>query len=329
MAFTTRTRDDIRYGYAVGRVRVLEGRLLSRATFERLLDAPDLREQKRVLAETHVGRYLEAADSAEDVERALEAALGDLYEEFLERADLPPAVVRYFRLPHDYANLRATVKARLLGIQPSGSLSSLGSVPVEAFAQPAGLPEPLAFTATLWDEYETPPDLDEVEAEIDRALFEELEEAARESKVRFLRELTTLRIDLANVRVLVRARAKGVSAADLAGRLIPGGTAALLDLANIAPRLGAEDLVEAIVDTRALRHVTAHDLGDIERFDLLADSLLAERMTAARRAANGPEPVLAYVLAREAEVLVLRTLVVGRLSGLDSEAVRQRLRGHV
>ena len=96
MPAATRIRDDIRYGYAVGRVRVLEGKLLSRGTFERLLDAADLREQKRVLAETHVGRYLESAETAADVERALEASLADLYDEFLARADLPASVVTYF-----------------------------------------------------------------------------------------------------------------------------------------------------------------------------------------------------------------------------------------
>ena len=329
MPLTTRMRDDIRYGYAVGRVRVLEGRLLPRATFERLLDAPDLREQKRILAETYVGRYLESAETAEDVERALEESLGDLFEEFLERADLPPAVVQYFRLPYDYANLRATVKARLLGVAQDGALSSLGSVPVEEFAHPADLPDALSELATAWDDTEEPPDLDEVEAEIDRAMFAALEVAAHESKIRFLRDVTAFRIDLANTGVLLRGRAKGVPVGELFGRLIPGGMPALEDLAASAPRLGMEELADAIVKTGALGHVSPGDLSDLERFDLLADSLLAERQFAARRVPGGPQPVLAYVAARMAEVLVLRTVLVGRLSGLDSESVRRRVREHL
>jgi len=39
--------------------------------------------------------------------------------------------------------------------------------------------------------------------------------------------------------------------------------------------------------------------------------------------------VLAYVAARQAEVLVLRTVLVGRLSGLESESVRARVREHL
>ena len=152
MSATVRIRDDIRYGYAVGRVRVLDGRLLSRTTFERLLDAPDLREQKRILAETHVGRYLEGAETAGEVERALDASLADLYDEFLLHADLPAAVVAYFRLPYDYANLRAALKARVLGIA-AGELSALGSAPPEAFASDgSGLPEEMRELLVRWDD---------------------------------------------------------------------------------------------------------------------------------------------------------------------------------
>lgn len=330
MAYATHIRDDIRYGFAVGRVRVLEGRLLPRATFERLLDAPDLTEQKRILAETHVGRYLESAESAEGVERALEASLADLYDEFLEQADLPAAVVRYFQLPHDFANLRAAVKARVLGIPQGGLLSGLGSIPAESFLTSGSeLPEPFDELLTAWDGAEEPPSLDDVEVAIDRALFGALSAAARESGVRFLYELTALRIDVANSRVLLRARAKSLPVAEVSHHLLDGGTRALVALGAGASRMSAEELAIAIVKTRALGRTTEDDLADLARFDLVSDALVAERTLAARRAPGGAEPVLAYVLAREAEVLALRALVVGRLAGLDRELVRSRLKGRL
>ena len=329
MSATVRIRDDIRYGYAVGRVRVLDGRLLSRTTFERLLDAPDLREQKRILAETHVGRYLEGAETAGEVERALDASLADLYDEFLLHADLPAAVVAYFRLPYDYANLRAALKARVLGIA-AGELSALGSAPPEAFASDgAGLPEEMRELLVRWDDAEEPPALDDLEAVVDRAMFAALVDAARASKVRFLRGLVALRVDLANARVLVRGRAKGLRSTEVESRLVPGGSKALGALAIGAAGLSAAELAGAIVGTGALGRASEADLADVERFDLMADGLLAGRMQEARRAAGGAEPVLAYVLGREAEVLLLRTAVVGRLAGLDREAVRTRLRERI
>lgn len=327
MTASTRIRDDIRYGYAVGRVRVLDGQLLSRATFERLLDAPDLREQKRILAETHVGRYLEGMETADDVERALEASIADLYDEFLERADLPKPVVTFFQVPHDYANLRAALKARVLGIPATGILSSLGSAPVEALAgDGAGLPAEMRDLLTAYDGAETTPSLDDVESLVDRAMFAALSAAAHASRVRFLRELATLRIDLANARLLVRARTKALPPSELEARFVPGGSKALRALTAEAPRMTAAGLAEALAETRALPGITEADLAEVERFDIAADAALAARTRAARRAAGGAEPVLAYVLGREAEVLLLRTAVAGRLAGLDPEGVRARLK---
>ncbi len=329
MTATVRIRDDIRYGYAVGRVRVLDGRLLSRNTFERLLDASDLREQKRILAETHVGRYLEGAETAGEVERALDASLADLYEEFLLRADLPPAVVAYFRLPYDYANLRAALKARVLGV-PAPEPSTLGSLPAEAYLGAGeGLPEEMRALLVRWDDAEEPPALDDLEAAVDRAMFAALAAAARASKVRFLRELAVLRIDLANARLMVRARAKGLPSSEIESRVVPGGSKELAALATAVPALSAAELAARIADVGALGKVSEADLADIERFDLMADSLLAARMREGRHAAGGAEPVLAYILGREAEVLLLRIAVVGYLAGLDSETVRARLRERI
>ncbi|MBN1192146.1 MAG: V-type ATPase subunit [Coriobacteriia bacterium] len=330
MATTTRIRDDLRYGYAVGRVRVLSGRLLSGVTFERLLDAPDLCEQKRILAETHVGRYLEHAETAAEVERALDASLADLYDEFLERAELPAAVVKYFQAPHDFANLRLTVKSRVLGVPVDEPLSPLGSIPPEDFAgEGTALPASMRELLTTWDEAAETPDLDEVETLVDREMFSALDAAARASKVRFLRELTKLRIDLANARLLVRSRTKGLPPAEITARFVPGGSQSLKALVLAAPRMSASDLSEAIAATRALGTMSEADLTDIERFDASADSLIAQRMLSARRSPGGAEPVLAYVLGREAEAMLLRTVMVGRLAGLDREHVRASLRERI
>jgi V/A-type H+-transporting ATPase subunit C len=86
--------DPKRYGFAVGRVRVLETRLLGRSTFERLLDAHSFREQLRILSETPYGVYLEGVTTAEGVEAALDGSLRDLYNDFLEQANLPEDIVR-------------------------------------------------------------------------------------------------------------------------------------------------------------------------------------------------------------------------------------------
>lgn len=327
MAGLTSTRDDIKYGFAVGRVRVLQAKLLSRSVYERLIDAPDFAEQRRVLSETAFGRYLEHAQTAEDVERALDASLGDLYGEFLLEAGLPEAVVRFFRLPYDYRNLRAALKSRVLGAA-SPVLSALGTVEPSAFAGSGEeLPAEMAAILTAWDEAEEQPLLADLETVVDHALFDALAGEAKRSRVAFLRELMTLRIDLATIRVLLRANAKRLPAAAVRAALIDGGTKRLRDLAAEVGRMDAEELAEAIIGTRAVAGLEIRDLLDLDRYDLVAAALEARRMASARMAPSGAEPVLAYVLARESEVVALRTVLVGRLVGLDREVVRERLRG--
>ncbi|MCE5190546.1 MAG: V-type ATPase subunit, partial [Actinomycetia bacterium] len=87
-------RDSVRYGFAIGKVRVLETRIFGAGTYERLVDAPTFAEQKRVLSDTVYGRYLEGATNADDVEVGLEAALDDFYR-FLDESSLPEPVVRF------------------------------------------------------------------------------------------------------------------------------------------------------------------------------------------------------------------------------------------
>ncbi|HSK48512.1 MAG TPA: V-type ATPase subunit, partial [Coriobacteriia bacterium] len=89
------TRDSLRYGFAVGKVKVLETRTLDASAYERLLDAPSFAEQKRLLSETPYGRYLEDAETPDDVEHALDEALENFYG-FLKAAALPEPVMRFF-----------------------------------------------------------------------------------------------------------------------------------------------------------------------------------------------------------------------------------------
>ncbi|MFA5844578.1 MAG: V-type ATPase subunit [Coriobacteriia bacterium] len=318
--------DPIRYGFAVGRVRVLETRLLGRPTFERLLDAPTFAEQRRVLSETHVGRYLEGAQTSADVERGLAASLADLYKEFLEASDLPESVVSFFRLPHDFGNVVSVLKARLLGIEPEGLLSPLGSVALEALSGDLGeLPAGLGPFAASVLASDPPPTTAGLETLADRALYASLTEAALSSRVPFLARLATMRIDLANAKALLRAGSFGLSPAEALERVIPGGDPGLAALAADV-RLPLGDLAARIAARPTLTGATAAELADQDGLDVVLDDLAASELADARRVPYGPAPVIAYVLAREGEALALRSLLLGKLASVDPAVLRARLR---
>ncbi len=322
--------DSLRYGYAVGRVRVLETRLLKRSYFERLLDAHDFAEQRRILSETIYGGMLEGALTAEDVERALDAGLVALYKDFLESANLPGDIVRYFRTLHDYDNLRGRLKAEALGIPAAELIGPLGSVPAELFAGPAsGLPRTLATVETALRAEVTSDDgtivLDDIDPVVDRAMQAELLEIALGSGSRFLGEMGRLGVDIRNTRAFVRGRVRDLPQADIARWIAPGGTIAPAEYAAWH-RLPLAEAGQRLAATHAFRGIDPQTIVDPSAFDILMDAAITRRLRVARMIAVGPEPVLAYVLAREAETRSVRTLLVGKLAGVSTDVLRSRLR---
>ena len=341
------TRESIRYGFAVGKVRVLETKVFTQSTYERLLDAADFAEQRRILSDTVYGRYLEGAETSSDVERGLDQALDDFYA-FLDESNLPDAVVRFFREPHDFANLKGALKAELLGIPADGLLVGLGTIPVEDFAGPLeDLPAPFGPLAervlsaaqergavakeTSSRQGRAPSSepaegaLKHVDSLVDAGMFVELARLGRESKSTFLRDLASLQVDIANLKALLRARLAGVPAKDALEAVLEGGNlpaATLADLyetplSDIGARLAALPFLSAI---------PASEFADISQLDVVADNLVVEHLRRARLVPFGAEPVIAYVMGREAEVRAVRTLLLGRLAGISTEVLRARLR---
>lgn len=324
-------RDPLRYGYAVGRVRVLESRMLGRSHFERLLDASDFAAQQRILSETVYGAVLEGAQTCEDVERALDVWLAELYDDFLETANLPEEIVNYFRVMYDYENIRGRLKAEVYGIPVADLVGPLGSISAEEFTAPTSeLPPDLAKAESRLRELLLAEDgetlsADDIDCRVDDALQAELLRIADESSSRFLLLLARQTVDTGNVRAFVRARRSEAPHSEVARWFTPGGTIAPAELAALY-RLPLAEAAERIALFPAFRGIDAEAIVDAQRFDTAMEGVAARRLHNARMVAIGPEPVLAYVMIRQAEVRAVRTLLIGKLSGVDTELLRTRIR---
>ena len=127
------TRDSIRYGFAVGR-SACSRRACSAAPRTsgcstrrlRRAAADPFRDALRALPGGRADRR--ATWSAASTRRSRAST------EFLDEAELPEPVVRFFRLRYDFANLKAALKARGSGCRRRACSSTLGTVPAEAFA---------------------------------------------------------------------------------------------------------------------------------------------------------------------------------------------------
>jgi len=318
-------RGAIRYGFAVGRVRVLEAGLLSNATLERLLDAKTFEAQKRVLADTVYGRYLEHAQTGRDVEQGLDEFNADIFD-FMEESNLPEAVIRFFRVSEDYVNLKSSLKARAVGAELEVPGIRHGSVDRERFVGSLEtLPAPFGEVAAQAMDEDGEVVRDLVDRITDAALFRDLLVMAKEADSDYLIGLARLTIDLGNLRLIVRSKRAGRRLADVGEELFEGGTVDPKDLLALYP-LDVAEMATRLSGMAPFKEVSSEHIANVERLDVVADNLLMRHAKKARLIAVGVEPVVGYVIARHSEIVVLRMLLLGKLAGLGAEAMRRRIR---
>lgn len=328
MTQTVSIKDPLRYGFAVGRVRVLETRLLKHSHYVRLLDAADFGEQRRVLSETPYGAYLDDASTADDIELALDRALADLLGDFLGSANLPEAVVEYFRVGEEYNDLRGLLKAEALGIPPADLVGGAGSVSIGDLAAgrlPASLAAALRLIRAQATTTEDELRIELIDPAVDAGLYRAIARLAAASGNDYLREIARVTADLANIKIFVRMRVKELPVADAMRLFVEGGSIPHERFIALY-RLSAEEAAQRLTAVGALRGVDPVALFDPARFDVVADRVVARQLARARMVAVGPEPVVAYVLTRRAEIATVRTLLIGRFVGAPRDLLRSRLR---
>ena len=72
--------------------------------------------------------------------------------------------------------------------------------------------------------------------------------------------------------------------------------------------------------------LSAPGSGALTDFERQCDDAVMEYLGAGRRVAFGEQPIVGYLYAREAEMTAIRTILSGRMAGLDGDTIRQRLR---
>jgi len=145
----------------------------------------------------------------------------------------------------------------------------------------------------------------------------------------FLVNYARHRLDLANIKTFLRFHYRGESADKLEKNLLPGG--------HIEPRLFKMACGQPWADLHPLLMKT--DYGWLWEKSLLAleerntfivmereiENFLIRLWRQAKEITFGPEPVLAYAMARLHEIELVRLIIIGRMLHLPAEMIRERL----
>lgn len=318
------------YLHISARIHTLETRLLTRERMERMLSARSAEDAARVLSECGYGEFPVLTPTA--IEVALNRVRLELFAE-LRRFAPNPSLVDVFCVKYDYHNAKALLKAAATGRDAGPLLLDAGRYPAGQLREDVERGDldrySQVFRQAVAQARETLASSGDPQAAdfiLDRAYYQEMLQAARDSGSVFLEGYVRLSIDAANLRALVRSLRMGKGPDFLKRALLSGGNVPLDRLLTVSggdlPSLFAQTPLEEAAQAGA----DALGGGALTQFERLCDNALTAHVSQARRVPFGEQPLIGYLYARESELTAIRVILTGRLAGLDTETIRERLR---
>jgi V/A-type H+-transporting ATPase subunit C len=327
--------NDVRYAYAVGVIRVLETRSLSRERIERAAEASTTEEVLRILAETPYSEYLSALKGPEDYESLLEKEHQKVLS-LLQNLTKDPSLTNLLLSRFDFHNLKVALKERFGEQDLASAYVSFGriSLPMmkaavneEGFSSlPLWLAQPAEQVVREFPERQDPKWIDFL---IDRKMYELFVTTSRAQRSLFFHDVIQKEIDLINILSLFRIRHSGQERGRFLESFIEGGSLSrpfflqLFDepLEGMSGRFAYtpyRDLVENGWD-----HLKSQ--GSFAVFERMGRDSILEYLRRANLIAFGIEPLIAYAYAKENELRMIRTIMVGKLNGVPSNLIKESL----
>lgn len=337
--------------------RIYENNLLSRNDLERLVDYDSLEEVLNALNDSSYRESIQTLARPEEYEKILDDELKKSYE-LIENTASDSNILDYFRERYNFHNLKVILKEIIQKENYSNLYSDLGNIDL-AYIKKSLLNEDaidVDFLDTLeiegyepfnkstnpndkyleyakealalFNETKNPKDLD---ITLDKAYYTRLIEDANEIGLDQLTRFTKERIDLINLKTMLRIKSKDADLEELHSALIDGGYIEKERFDEIFPQeidqivvsLSNENINKYVVNAMDGDKTMDQNLLDLEKSidDHQMDySRLAKQMT------YGPEVLMNYIISKEAEIKNLRIILVSKLNSLPKDFTLERLR---
>ncbi len=322
--------DDWRYAFGAARVRALETQMLPHATFQDMANAQSFENAVDMLS---AGQYAVPKGAGfagiEEVLVQMRAAARELFANLM----IDESIVELFKSRDDFANLRLALR-RVLTDKPVGAdYSPSGNVAPEVlehafteenYAVLPGYVRRAAEAATI--NYYQDKDIRRIDYEIDRLqALHNINEARRLDSV-FLDGLFRTRVDLTNIRTLLRLKFTESEQIDVfldGGFLEPAFYKHGLDLGyeaigNLFFATPYQHLVEAGAGYLASNKSFLKTEGQCDRH-------LIGLLKSTAQITAGPQPIIAYLLMKEHEIRTIRLVLTAKKNSLDTRLILDRI----
>lgn len=323
--------EDWRYAYPAARVRAMEPTLLPRSAFLEMANAQSFAEATEVLAGTEYA--IDAQADFAQIEKMLLDRRTEARQLFAELI-LDDDILTFLRAREDFTNMRLALRRVVTGRPLGLNYSNEGNVPAEEFEEIfqqedySRLPEYLqnGVEAAVLGYYENK-DVRRIDYELDRIEQEWRVKKATQIRQTFILSLAKIRIDLNNLRTMLRLKMAGRE--EETGFFLPDG---FVDADKFKHGLdaGYENLPQLFAATpyaelldAAIPYLRSEQ--SFLKLEKECEDFVKEFLKTTRSIASGPQPVVAYFLMKEAEIRTVRMVLTGKKNGLDAKLITDRL----
>lgn len=319
------------YLYISSLLRAREPRMLSRDKAERMLDAPGFEDAAKMLTES--GYEDMSQMTVKQIETALSERRAAVFHE-LETLVPDTAALDLFRLKYDYHNAKVLIKSEAMHRNDVSLLSNSGRIAPDVMQKrfqedrlrdlPGELGSASEEGRALLNRSANPQLSDFL---LDKAYFREMNALAEALDSDFARGYVALLADSTNLRSAVRILRMGKDIGYLREALVSGGS---VSEERLIQGISGEGLASVFAGTAlskaAQLGADAVSGGTLTAFELACDNAVAGYLADAKLCSFGEESVIAYLAGTENELTAVRMILTGRLSGVPSDTIRERLR---
>lgn len=328
--------DKMNFTQAVARLRVLETRLLNKVKIERMIDSTSADDVLKILQETEYASLMVNIVRAEDYNILLKEELIRVYS-LMYKVSPDSSIVNIMSLKYDYHNIKVMLKARVLDKDFSHMLIPVGTVDIEKLKGYMAMEEyrdlsPIMRESILeafkvYNELKDPQKIDII---LDQYMYSDMLSKAKQTKNDFIINYVVRSIDLTNIKSIIRLKKQEKNVNFFKEVILTGGDIdkdILLKAFNEPiENMAAKFALSKYGDVITLGIEEYIKTGKLSSLEMFSENYIMNNLKAAKYVTFGPEPIFAYIAAKETEIKIIRIIMVGKLNNVDTAVIRERVR---
>ncbi|WP_101773577.1 V-type ATP synthase subunit C [Peptostreptococcus faecalis] len=327
--------DRLDYAQGVVLARVYEKRLLDRSKLDRMIDSKNVDEAFKILLDSEYIKSSEGVESVKDYELLLKNETARFFKLGHEML-IDQRVLEILSLKYDYHNLKAIVKGKVseedtsnLFIYTSENDPKKIKLQYESGSFIDIKEEFLEALKNAEKKYVETQDPQVIDIEMDVAYYKHFKKISDLLEVDLFDEYVSASIDFFNVTSMLRSIKMGKNINFLNDILVEGGNISIAklisisreDFEKIAASLKSEKIGSSLLECVDEYNKT----GSFSIIDSVKDTYLSNLNSDSKFISFGPEPIFAYLAAKEKEISLVRLILVGKLNNIPSSKIRERM----